>query len=132
LESIVITWRELLVVVAIILAVYIAELLLLTRSGGASLRKPRLLGAIRQKREESALRKEVAELQKRIAALEEHLGQPMEAAAPASPPSPYLRAIQMAKQGHDAESVSSSCGISRSEAELIIAMHGRQADSASI
>jgi len=125
LEAIVITWRELLVVVAIILAVYIAELLLLTRSGGIPLRKPRLLGAIQEKRAESAARKEIAQLHQRLAVVEERLAQ-QDAAQVSDPPSPYLRAIQMAKHGHDAESLAASCGISRSEAELIIAMHGSE------
>jgi hypothetical protein len=127
LEPLVITWRELLVVVAIILSVYIAELLLLTRSGEGKVHMPRFFGAIRRRREEHALRKEIEELRQRVAALEVHFPEHEVPDEESASPSTYIRAIQMAKQGHDAETLAAGCGISRSEAELIIAMHGRRA-----
>lgn len=131
MENIVITWRELLVVVALVLAVYIAELLLLTRSSGGLLRKPRWLPILQQKQAEAAmlaeteLRGELEQLRQRLQALEDRLQQQDEAAAAAgSLPGPYMHAIQMARQGRDAESLAAGCGISRAEAELIISMHG--------
>lgn len=142
MESIVITWRELLVVLAIILAVYIAELLLQVRSG-RRLRTPRLLRALRLRRGDASLRYAIEELEDRIAALEAHFDdqtvveesiptvskspEKPSMSVPAPTASPYMRAIQMAKQGLDADAVAAVCGISRSEAELIIAMHGRRA-----
>ncbi len=124
LDSIVITWRELLIVVALILAVYIAEMLLLLRTGGSLLRKPRWLGIIQEKRAELELRSEIEQLKQRLALLEAQLQQ-----APVDLPaetSPYNRAIQLARQGRDAAGISESCGISRGEADLIVSMHRSQ------
>ena len=69
MENIVITWRELLIVIILVLAVYIAELLLMMRSSGG-LRKPRWLDVIRDTRSEAELREEVEVLNKRVEQLE--------------------------------------------------------------
>lgn len=121
-ESIVITWRELLIVVALILAVYIAEMLLLMRTGVGVLRKRRMPETVRNDAEETKLRSEIESLGSRVAALEQFIHQLQ--AENASESTPYSRAIQMARQGRDASRISESCGISRGEAELIISMHG--------
>lgn len=120
MESIVITWRELLIVVALILAVYIAEMLFLMRTGGGVLRKRR----VPEQRNDELLqiRNEVADLNTRIVALERYIQQLQAESDTES--TPYSRAIQMARQGRDASRISESCGISRGEAELIISMHG--------
>ena len=122
MESIVITWRELLIVVALILAVYIAEMLLLMRTGGSLLRKPRWLGLIHEKRAELELRSDIEQIKERLTLLEAKHYQPPEVDVPDA--SPYQRAINLARQGRDVNSISESCGISRGEAELIISMHG--------
>lgn len=122
MEQIVITWRELLVVVALFLAIYIAEMLLLMRTGGSLLRKPRWLGLIHEKRAEHALRAEIEVLTQRVAALEKAVAEFYQAAD--SEMTPYHRAIQMARQGRSADMIAENCGISRGEAELIISMHG--------
>lgn len=122
MENIVITWRELLLVVVIILAVYIAEMLLLMRTGGSPLRKPRWLGLIQEKKMEMALREEIEQLKARVALLEAR-GAPVPE-EPVEEMSPYQRAIQLARQGRDVDRISASCGISRGEAELIVSMHG--------
>ena len=116
------TLIEVLVVVAIILAVYIAEMLLLMRTGGSPLRKPRWLGLIQEKRVELELREEIEQLKARLAALEAR-GAPA-AEEPVEELSPYQRAIQLARQGRDVDRISATCGISRGEAELIVSMHG--------
>ena len=120
MESIVITWRELLIVVALILAVYIAEMLFLMRTGEGVLRKRR----VPEQRNDELLqiRNEVAELNTRIVALEKYIQQLQAESNTES--TPYSRAILMARQGRDASRISESCGISRGEAELIISMHG--------
>ena len=120
MESIVITWRELLIVVALILAVYIAEMLFLMRTGEGVLRKRR----VPEQRNDELLqiRNEVAVLNTRIVALEKYIQQLQAESNTES--TPYSRAIQMARQGRDASRISESCGISRGEAELIISMHG--------
>ena len=120
MESIVITWCELLIVVALILAVYIAEMLFLMRTGEGVLRKRR----VPEQRNDELLqiRNEVAELNTRIVALEKYIQQLQAESNTES--TPYSRAILMARQGRDASRISESCGISRGEAELIISMHG--------
>jgi hypothetical protein len=122
-ESIVITWRELLIVVVLLLAVYIAEMLLLMRSGSGLFRKRRTAEPTPAETETTtALREEVASLRERLDALEHYVQQLQ--AENTSESSPYNRAIQMAKQGRDIGSISERCGISRGEAELIVSMHG--------
>lgn len=122
MENIVITWRELLIAGVLILAVYIAEMLLLMRSGGSLLRKHHLPDAEQENRSKAESRAEIEQLAQRIDALEQqmlkmHAENLQEA-------TPYNRAIQMARQGRDAARISESCGISRGEAELIVSMHG--------
>lgn len=121
MESIVITWRELLIVVALILAVYIAEMLLLMRTGAGILRKRRMPEPLHH-RFDTALHSEIESLGARVAALEQFIQQLQ--AESASEDTPYSRAIQMARQGRNASRISESCGISRGEAELIVSMHG--------
>ncbi|MEN6584546.1 MAG: DUF2802 domain-containing protein [Sulfuricella sp.] len=123
MESLVITWRELLIVVAVVLAVYIAEMLLLLRSkrGGrrwkadAAPAEPRL----------DALEGEIEQLREQLLHFKDQLDK-LEAAPPPqanAQSSPYSQAIQLAKQGADVSEVAANCGISRGEAELIVAMH---------
>ena len=124
MESFVITWRELLIVVAVVLAVYIAEMLLLLRSKrGAKPSKaepvePELMRFGRIDDDIEQLREQVLALKAEIQELKE---------APQAdfhtPQTPYSQAIQLAKQGVTIAEVAAQCGISRAEAELIVAMH---------
>jgi cell division protein FtsB len=125
MESFVITWRELLVVVVLVLAVYIAEMLLLMRSGGNRGLRLWKKGALAsaQNREVEELRVEVRELRERISRLEGDMGKQQSVIEAATP---YNQAIQLAKQGVDASDLAASCGISRGEAELIIALYRSQ------
>lgn len=125
MDALVITWRELLVVVILVLAVYVAEMLLFMRSGGkrqrlkpwrreessrsSSARETRLL-----QEEMEDLRNELAELRGEVEVLK---------TLQASGNSPYAQAIEMAKEGHEVGEVAATCGISRGEAELIVAVH---------
>jgi type IV secretory pathway VirB10-like protein len=153
LEAIVVTWRELLVVVILVLAVYIAEMLLMMRAGGA-LRKPRWLSIIHEKTVEAELRQQLEALTKRVAMIETGIAlkaslptQPLSSAefdwsvtpTPPIPPSlpetsqeekvesetAYQRAVKMAQQGGEAQTLVDECGISHSEAELIVSMYKR-------
>ena len=124
MEAFVVTWRELLIVVIAILAVYVAELLLLLRwSGRAGARwwtqaaKADAQGG----GEDDALAREVGELRKQVARLQSEVDRLQ--AAPLPSISPYNLAIQMARQGAGAGEVASGCGISRGEAELIVALY---------
>ena len=151
MEAIVVTWRELLLVVILVLAVYIAEMLLMMRSGGA-LRKPRWLNMIQEKASEAELQQQLDALTKRVAVLETSLALKSSLAShkipsaeldwsltpPSSePPIPaakdtedqvraaetaFQKAVEMAKHGSSAEALVESCGISHSEADLIISM----------
>lgn len=121
MENIVVTWRELLVVVALVLAVYIAEMLLVMRANGG-LRKPRWLDMIQDKRAELELRQDLDVLAARVEQLEALL-KPVESEMESG--SPYNRAILLAKHGAEAEKLVEECGILRSEAELIVSMQQR-------
>jgi len=122
----VITWKELLIGAILVLAVYIAELLLLMYSSrGRGLQVWRR-GA--QARELHELRKELSEVRERLARIE--AGATLAAGqSEAAPATPYSRAFTLAKQGMDVGEVAASCGISRAEAELIVAMQRGGSDS---
>lgn len=115
----VITWKELLIAAIVVLGVYIAELLLLMYSSRG--RGVRVWQRGAQARELHELRKEVVELKDRLAKLE--AAAPVAAAVrEANVATPYSRAFSLAKEGLDVGQVASTCGISRAEAELIVAM----------
>jgi hypothetical protein len=118
-ESLVITWRELLIVVVLILAVYIAEVLLLTRRGkaGRFSRKDAETGSNLKQLE--AIESEVAQLREQMLKLQSEFDQMQSLHAK----TPYSQAIQMAQQGLDANQLAANCGISRGEAELIVALY---------
>jgi Protein of unknown function (DUF2802) len=120
-EALVITWRELLVVVIAVLAIYVAEVLLLLRWSG---RRVSLWARSESRPEDQALNAvslEIGELRSQVARLQSELDR-LKSATP-SAISPYNQAIQMARQGLSASEVSSRCGISRGEAELIVALY---------
>lgn len=106
----VITWKELLVAAIVVLGVYIAELLLLMHSGRGR------RGT--QARELAELRRELAEMKNRLDRLETAKA----AEAEEEGTTPYARAFRLARQGMGVAEVAAACGISRAEAELIVAM----------
>ena len=117
----VVTWKELLIAGIIVMAVYIAEMLLLLNSG-KSLRLHFWRKPIENR--------ELTELKTRLARLEVRLAPPMESDPSADTiveiaSTPYSRAFNLAKQGVDVTQVAASCGISRAEAELIVAMQNK-------
>ena len=126
MESFIITWRELLIGAVLVLAVYIAEMLLLMRSA-----KPRGwriwqrgAEAHAKSREVQSLELEFTQLLERVDGLQKELEQ-LKAAQQVAV-TPYTQAIKMAQQGLDVNEVAISCGISRGEAELIVALHRNQ------
>ncbi len=119
--SFVITWKELLIFGIIVLAVYIAELLLLMGSGQSI-----GLGFLRHRKD----KRELVELKTRLATLETRLARLEENDISADTvveltSTPYGKAFSLAKQGMDVSQVAASCGISRAEAELIVAMQNK-------
>lgn len=123
MEAFVVTWRELLVVVIAVLAIYVAELLLLLKWSDRPGLRQRKGGAKADSEgvQNDALAREVAELRKQVARLQGEVDKLQ--AAPVPSVSPYNLAIQMARQGANAGDVASGCGISRGEAELIVALY---------
>ncbi len=117
MESIVITWRELLIVVLVVLGIYVAEMLLLLRRNGKA-----GMSVFRRRRENSdevaLLRADIIELKQRIEQLETQLSGRNGLSG-----TPYEEAIEMAQRGLSADDVSAQCGISRAEADLIVALY---------
>lgn len=150
MDTFVVTWRELLILVVLVLAVYIAEMLLLMRAGGA-LRKPRWLSIIEEKKFETELRQQIELLSRRVSIIEASAA--LKASMPTQPlsssefgwsvtPTPpikpdveiledtdqqqdnaFQRAIKMAEKGGVANDLVEECGISQSEADMIVALH---------
>ena len=123
MEALVVSWREVLVVVIAVLAVYAAELVILLRWSATRGLKPwkRDTEADTQTRLLNGLSLEISELRKQVARLHSEVERLKSATPPAV--SPYNQAIQMARQGLSASEVASGCGISRGEAELIVALY---------
>lgn len=152
MDSIIITWRELLLVLAAVLAVYVAEMLLLLRRGGnpgwrrwqrgaQAHAQARALAELRAQID--ALRLETAQLRARLdasavpgsassAAMLDAGRRPAAASGTVglsgvpgaeSPDTPYGHAIRMAREGRAVAEVAGDCGISRGEAELIVALY---------
>lgn len=130
LESFVITWRELLLIVVVVLAIYMAEMLLLLRapkSGGRFLgRRGGIENKALAQRLEN-LESGLDDVRRQLAGMEALLARQGETAPPEEAPpavrTPYGQAIELARQGVDVVDLAESCGISRGEAELIVAMH---------
>lgn len=120
MNSIVITWRELIIVGAIVVAIYIAELIwfmgISKRNRGAAL-------PANQSEELIAIKTELADLQMQFDSLKKTLEQ-LRNSQYAHPR--YGQAIQMAQQGLDPTQVADGCDISTSEAELIVALYRSQ------
>lgn len=135
MESIVITWRELLLLAAIAIFVYLAEAVMF-------LLKLKKIRPAAPAVDLSAIQAQIDVLAARVDLLQQSLSKfaaqpvpppdieqpPVLAVSPAPPvtretPSAYGKAIELAKQGLDPDSLASQCSISRGEAELIIALH---------
>ena len=142
MDSIIITWRELLLVLAAVLAVYVAEMLLLLRRrgnpgwrlwqrGAQANAQSRALADLRAQVE--ALRMELAQLRERAGVAPEAGTPPAQAPVaerprrmlelPVEGVTPYAHAIRMAREGCPVAEVAGDCGISRGEAELIVALY---------
>lgn len=127
-ESIVLTWRELLIAVIAVLAVYVAELLLLLRAGnGRGLRLWRRGAEARAEHfAVAALRRELADVQHQVAELRAELERLQPRAPSPGEQTAYAQAIELARRGQPAGEVAESCGISRGEAELIVSLYQRR------
>lgn len=132
MNGILITWPQLLYAGLALLVFYVAELLLFLRKANS----PHHVSRQTQHRVEamtaemSALRQELELLKVRLAANSiqqvwaiEHHGDADIASPPSSTETPYAHAIRMARTGADSAVVAQECGISRGEADLIVALY---------
>lgn len=153
MDSIVITWREVLLLLVGVLAVYVAEMLLLLRRGSLPGWRfwQRTADTHAQARALMEVRREVETLARDLAALREEVRQtarveparktaPGVLTAPAAPVAPappsavpppnlppgsaYAEAIRLARAGYPAAALVRDCGLSRGEADLIHALYG--------
>ena len=129
MDGILISWQHLLYISLILILFYVAELLLFLRK---SAKHTPADGAIyatlaEQKAQIEQLQREIDSVKVRLATMvvqqqmhdvpiahsddtEEH-------------DSPYSQAIRLAQSGADADKVAAQCGISRGEADLIVALY---------
>lgn len=116
MEGIVITWRELLIVVVLVVGVYAAEVLLLTRHG----QKLAAKGDNRE-RESRELELDIERLHARFDQLQAEIDKLKSNQDNVA--RPYGEAVKLAEGGMDIDQLAANCGISRGEAELIIAVN---------
>ncbi len=135
MNGILITWPQLLYAGLALLVFYVAELLLFLRKANSPHHLPRQI----QQRietmtsEMAGLRQELELLKVRLAAnsmqqawVVEHHGDVVAEGATLAPPqteTPYAHAIRLARTGADSAAVAQQCGISRGEADLIVALY---------
>lgn len=154
MDTIVITWREVLLLLVGVLAVYVAEMLLLLRKGSLPGWRfwQRNAEGQAQARALMEVRRELEALSREVASLQSEVRRSVRAAAPvAVPPSPppapapvpepgavasavpapnlpagsaYAEAIRLARAGYPAATLVRDCGLSRGEADLIQALYG--------
>jgi len=118
MNGIIVTWPQLAFIALIVAFIYIAELLLFIKKTAQFKPKPQRDTVDRQSlnNELSIFKQELHQLREQVAKLEQHEeAVPMESA--------YRQAIKLAKQGMDSAAVAAGCGISRGEAELIVALY---------
>jgi hypothetical protein len=113
------TWTQLLLVALAAIGLYVVELVAFMRA------------ARRQAAQERRTHERLEAMQADIAGLHEQLdglGATVESLRRTPQSSgQYREAVEMAERGSDAEAVAESCGISRAEADLIVALHRSRA-----
>lgn len=121
MDAIVLTWRELLIAVILATLVYLLEIAVFSRrrrAKGAAETPGQQADALS---ELDRLRDELATLRQRLEGLEARLDSAL--TDKAAEHTPYGRAVRLAREGYTAQELASRCGISRGEAELIIALN---------
>lgn len=117
MDAIVITWRELLVAVILASLIYLLEAAIFSRRRHKPQTAPHTDGG--HVAELTRLHEELSSLRQRLDAIESRLS----AASDVLDDTPYGRAVRLAREGLTAQELASRCGISRGEAELIIALN---------
>lgn len=126
MNGIVITWPQLMYISLALILFYAAELLLFLRKSSSSRIDPTVRKMLAEQREHiSELQREIETLKVRLVTAQHSAGQEV-ATLPSNEgddESPYSHAIRMAQTGAEAEKVAADCGISRGEADLIVALY---------
>ena len=115
LGTITLTWEHVFVIALAAIGLYVVELLLFMRT------------ASRQAARERVTTERLEAMATALSALQERadaLGKELDAIRRGPRSSgQYREAVEMAEQGLDASAVADSCGISRAEADLIVALY---------
>lgn len=129
MNGIVISWQHLLYISLVLILFYVAELLLfLRKSSQHKSNDPYVRKVLAEQREQMAeLQREIEHLKVRLATVfvQQHSPEVSseETIALDAEDSPYSQAIRLAQLGTDADKVAAQCGISRGEADLIVALY---------
>ncbi|KPC52705.1 DUF2802 domain-containing protein [Amantichitinum ursilacus] len=132
MNGILITWPQLLYLGLVLILFYVAELLLFLRRANAPKSVSRqLINQLETAQADiTGLRQELELLKVRLAAAQAqqsyllpHPEKVPSGASESNAETPYAHAIRMARQGADAAAVAQECGISRGEADLIVALY---------
>jgi hypothetical protein len=119
LSTITLTWTQVIVVALAAIGVYVVELLAFMRT------------ARRQAQQERITRERLEVMAAELNALRERadaFGAELDAIRRGPKSSgQYREAVEMAEQGHDPAAVADNCGISRAEADLIVALYRSRA-----
>ena len=117
MDALVITWRELLIAFLLASLIYLLEVAVFSRRRRAraeTAADPTLAEIARLRDELAVLRQRLDTVESRLAAV---------AAESREEDTPYSRAVRLVREGLTAQELASRCGISRAEAELIIALN---------
>lgn len=119
MNTITLTWAQVLIVAVAAIGLYVLELL-------AFMRAARRHGAQERRSHErlEAMQAELANLREQVDGLVASV-ESLRRAPQSS--GQYREAVEMAERGADAAAVAESCGISRAEADLIVALYRSRA-----
>jgi hypothetical protein len=112
-------WLLGLFLVSLVLALAALVVSLSRRPPSEPRQEPRFDSNVALRGELESLRGELGQLRARADKMDEKL----ESLNTPQPATPYSQAVQMAISGANAEQIASRCGISRGEAELIVALN---------
>lgn len=129
MDGLTLSLRELFIAVILATVIYLLETLVFARrrrrKAAAERIEPIVAGTATSPEVVAGLHAEIARLRTRIEALERQMAAQQARREEDTVLSPYAQATQLARQGLSATDLCARCGISRGEAELIVALHQR-------
>jgi Flp pilus assembly protein TadB len=120
LNTITLTWAQVLVIVLAAIGLYVIELISFMRAARRQARQERLASE-----RLDAMAAELTALRARVDALGVALDDIRRGPKTSGQ---YREAVEMAERGLDAEALADNCGISRAEADLIVALYRSRAE----